>query len=129
MKIRILAIALIVIIGAVVFGLNHEPELEVINSYIHRGTYSGNMNYNTYTFEIRNNSFFTDIDSLDYFNIVFYDDFGNAIGMWSADQSDLRQLSLSTRDTTVFQIDILESDLPYNSGWDYDYEYSLTYYS
>ena len=55
MKKGIIAAAVVVIgILVYVFGFaSTEPELIVDNSYKHRGTYSGNMYYNTYTFEIK----------------------------------------------------------------------------
>ena len=125
---KLIIIAVLAAICLMFFIGSSEPELVVDNSYKHRGTYSGNMNLNTYTFEIKNDCRRTDIESLDYFRILFYDSDSNLVYTWRAGSSDLKELALSSGDSVRFQINISEKTLSYYEDWSYEIEYYLYYY-
>lgn len=112
---------------AVLTGCSAEPQLVIDNAYKHQGSYSGNSTYNTYTFTIKNDSR-TDIDSVDYFRIYFYDGRNNEVGVWHANSQELKSLALDAGDAQTFRINVPERDLPYNGDWGYDTEYSIHYY-
>lgn len=126
-KLIIVAIAIIAV-AFFITALFSEPKLVVSNSYKHRGDYNGDYSVNAYTFEIKNNSFFKDIDSVDYFRIYFYDKAGDYVDVWNAGTSELLALALDARDDYVVQIGVAEDFLPYDEGWSFDTEYYLYYY-
>lgn len=120
-------VIMVLILGILLTACSSEPELVVDNAYKHRGNYNGNYYNNAYTFTIKNHSR-TDIESVDYFRIYFYDGKGNNVGVWKASRADLNALALDASDTYTLRIEVPETDLPYDGKWNYDTEYSLNYY-
>ncbi len=95
---RIISAILLAILCLLLTACSSEPQLVVTNAYKHRGDYNGNYSVNAYTFHIKNKSG-TDIESVDYFIIYFFNGRGECVANYEMESWELRSLALDAGDS------------------------------